>query len=199
MTEAQLAERVRSDLPLLQQFALENIEDVVICGEAVAAVEPPETGRNIFCIKATVTLRLLRTADGKLIEASTQEASCYSANPVEGGKQAIEDACGKLSHALRSAIVLATVNMPSREDLVVTIQGTVNRDRIDEIAKTLGDIPEVTAVNEVYCVEHEARFRVLYNGQMAPFVDMLTLHGYSGFSLDARRVVQRNVTVTIEE
>jgi hypothetical protein len=199
MTDAQLAERIRGGLPSLQQFAQENIEDVVVCGEAVATVEPPEAGRNVFANKATVTLRLLRTADGKLIEASTQEAVCHSADPAEGGRQAIEDACGKLVQSMEVAIVLATVNMPRRTDLVVTIQGPVNRARLDEIAQTLGGVHGVADVREVYCMEQEARFRVSYDGPMAPLVDALTLHDYAGFSLDARQVVQRSLTATIEE
>ncbi len=198
-SDADLIGRVQGDLEVARQFAQENLVDVVLLGEAIAETELSPSGANVYRNKATVTVRLIRARDGKLLEAIAQESVVHSANPAEGGAQAIQDACTKLRHAITVRTVLAAVGAGPRDDVILTIKDLGSRARLDEVMRVLSESAGVEAVEELYCAEAEACLRVKYNGPMAPFVDNLTLRDYPGFSLEAQRVVARDMTVCVVE
>ena len=196
---AELIRRIRGDLDTARRFAQENLVDVVLLVHARAQAEPDERGTNVSRNQATVTVRLFRSRDGKLLEAATATAAVYGADPREGGALAIEDACTKVRHAIVVAAILEGVDAPAQDNIIVTIKAVGSRARLREIRAALSEYAPVKAVDELYYSEEEARFRVQCDGPMGPLVDHLAKRDYPGFALDTRLVVAQTMTFAVVE
>lgn len=196
-TEAQLLERIRGDLDTACAFAQEHLVDAVVLAEVTALAEPVVNGAGMHRTRATVTARVFRPGDGKLLEALAEQAVVHSRNPVEGSIQAIRDACAKVRDPVTIATVLATVHAKDDQNIILTIESPGSRPRFQEIVRVIQETPGVKALDELYFAEAEARLRIDYDGRMAHFVEHLTAHRYCGFALEAQRVIARQVTLTL--
>ena len=198
-TQAELLERVQGNIEVIRQFAQEHLVDVVLLGDAACETEPVSTGLAVHRNTATVTVRLLRARDGKMLDAITQDAVVHSADPAEGGSQAIQDACAKLRQDVMVTALLAAISAEASDDVLLTVTSHGARARFDEILHVIAQHPGVKSVEELFYSDAEARVRIRYDGRMAPLVDDLTLRAYSDFSVEAEQVVERNILLSVAE
>lgn len=196
-SDAELAERIRGDLAEIRRFAQENLVDIVVLADAATESAPSDRGANVFKNKAVVTLRVVRARDGKLLEAATREAAVYSAVPFDGAGQAIRDVYARLRDMVHESIVIAAFDPAVESDLIITILAPGNAERFAAITDAIREAAGVEEIDEMYRTDVEALVRILYDGPMARLVDGITLREYQGFSVEAQRVVGRDMTLKV--
>ena len=198
-SDAELLERIRGDLATASRFAHENLVDAVILAEAVAEPERLAERRRTYRVNAKVSVRVFRARDGKLLKAIARESVIQGADPEEVGVQAVKDACAKLRDDVLVTVILMAVDTTPRGGVTLTIENVGAPARFEAIMQFLRDSFGEQSLDKLYYTEVEARLGVAYSGPMAPFVDQLTEHGYPGFHLEARQVIEHDMTVCVVE
>jgi len=164
-----------------------------VIGTAVTASESQPDGSTLVRNTAEVTLRVFRGFDGKMTDVLAASAVVRSVHPHEGGEQAVRDACAKLVADTLVASVITVLGTQAPDTLILTVKGHANRSRLYSVLRTLKSSPFVGAVEEVFCSDALARYRVAYDGPMLDLVDLLTPGVYEGRPLEVEQVIQRNM------
>jgi hypothetical protein len=196
-SENVIEQRVHGDAAMTARFAREALADVVVVGESTVAADPIPAGSNLVPNRATVTVRVIRADDAKIADMLTAEAVVNSRNPAEGSAIAVSDACAKLRTDLLVATVLAVAGGKTSDSLVVTVSGIRDSDQWREVREALDREPGVREVEELYFGEGNGRLRVKYDGPLGTFVERLEQQRFTGFRLEPRRVVGRDMTVAV--
>lgn len=179
-------------------LARQGFADVIVLGEVVCSGDIPPSGGNVVANKATVTLRVFRGADGKLMDALSQEAVVRSLDVTEGTRAATEDACAKLARDLPTSAVLATAGVSQPEGLVVTVEAPGTRARFDRLLERLRALVGESSVDELFYTDALARIRATYDGPLPGLLESLTDEPYDGSKLDVTRAVGRDVILRFE-
>jgi hypothetical protein len=140
---------------------------------------------------------VVRTADGSIISSPSVDAVVHGADPVEGGDQAVRDACDKVVNDVIASCAFGMVRADPSKDVIMTIEGLGGTDRLDAMVRAIKGYPSVRGVQTVYASERTARLRVDYTGPIAPFVDRLTATRFPGFSVQPQTVVDRDMIVSV--
>jgi len=192
--EAALLQAIQGDLEAEKRLARQTLAQAVVLGQAVTKIERPASSANLLKNIANVTLRVYRSADGKLIESFGAEAAIHSQDPKEGGRAAIENACHKLKKDLALYVAMAAVSSPPSSDVTITIEHPESRARFESLVAKLGLLGDGD-VDELFFSERLARVRMPYFGSLAALVDTLAAGKYEGRALEVRRALERNMTV----
>lgn len=196
-SEEELIARVQGGLDVASRFAQEQPSDIVLLGEARCTSEPIPAGTPVFRNTASVTVRLFRPRDGKMLGVSAQESVVHSAVAAEGAAQAIQDSCVKLRREMALAALLGAIAAEPTTDILLDVTAPRGRGRFDEILGRMAAHPGVEEVEELFYADEAARARIKYAGPMAPIVDDMTLRPYSDFSAEAERVIGRDITLSV--
>ena len=191
----QLLEMVQGGVELAQHLARHCFAEVAVVGVATSTEGPEPAGGNVFANEASIDVHVLRAADGKLIEALSQEAVVHSVDPLEGGRLAIEDACAKLAADLKLYATLAALGGGDPGGVLLTVETPGGRERFDLLLAALGEASGGGEVEVLFYTDSLARVRVHYEGLMGPFMDQITTRQYAGRALEIQRAVERDVVV----
>jgi len=180
------------------RFARENTQRVVITALATSEHEPLPTAPDMAKNKARVAVRVFSSADGKLAEALGAEAVVQSADPRDGGDQAISDAAGKLVTDTTVAVVLTLLAHEEKERVLLTIEQPSNEAAVHEAAEALRKADGVTGVEELLISPALARIRIDYDGSMARLADAVHAVQLSVGTMEVKQAVGREITVVIK-
>ncbi|NIA15582.1 MAG: hypothetical protein GWP08_16085 [Nitrospiraceae bacterium] len=194
-SDLELIERIGGDRDTAGAFARQGFAEVVVLGEAVCKAEAPSDGANVFANTADIRLRILRGIDGALIEAIAQQALVHSTDPAEGGAFAVRDACAKLESDLITYATLAAAGSATYEGITITVEEPGNRGRFDQLVQVFEAYGGGGEADVLFYTDRLARFRVGYEGLMAPLMDEVTTRQYGDRPLSIRRAVGRNVVL----
>ena len=179
------------------RFARENLQKVVITAQAVSEHEPLPTAPDMTRNRARVSLRVFAGADGKMTEALGAEAVVQSADPREGGDQAISDAAGKLVTDTTVAVVLTLLGREEKDRVLLTIEQPGGEATVHEITEALRREADVAGVEELMVSPALARVRIDYEGSMARLADTLHAMPLPQGVLEVKKAVGREVTAVI--
>lgn len=194
----QLVNITQGDVPTTAAFARANGEDVVVVGSVTTTHEPLSDGSNMLRNRARVVVRVVSGPDGKIRDTLTAEAAVQSVDPVEGGAQAAQDACGKMTGDCVVAVVLAMLGLEDSSRVIILVENPGSRDRVDELIRTLGGVEGTGAVETLFFSETLARLAVEYYGDMAFFADAVTGLSIGGRKIEVGRCVRREITLLLK-
>jgi hypothetical protein len=179
------------------RFARENLQNVIITGQASSAYEALPTATGMNRNRAHVALRVFSGADGKMTDALGAEAVVQSADPRDGGDQAISDAAGKLVTDTTVAVVLALLGREQKDRVLLSIEQPADEAAVNELADILRGADGVAGVEIVLFSPALARLQLDYDGSMARLSDLLPLLPLSSGTLEVRKAVGRAITVAL--
>ena len=139
-------------------LAREIMADIVVLGSGKAVVE--EERRGVNRVRGDVSLCIVRTDDGYVLDTPKAFAIVNSADPVEGAKQAIEDACAKLVGDTKTAVALGALGGTPIDALLVTIDGVSNDTQGESILGALQVCLGVEKPQVIYSGNNRVRARV---------------------------------------
>jgi len=199
-TEDELLEILGGSPNLASQLARTHLADIAIFGSAVAFVEggkqvEPSLRRH----RAELKLRVIRAADGLVLEEIESEAELLSCDAREGGNLSVKDACEKVAPALMNASALGMLGGAPRNQVYLTIEGIGHGAEFDQILQTIKTVPGVDSIEEMYASDEMVRMAVAYSGPMGSLVDALASGKYDGCTLHTKSVVNRDMTVCVRQ
>ena len=185
---------------LASQLARAHLADIAILGSAVSFVEGgTEAESSLRQHRAELNLRVIRAADGFVLDEIETEAKLFSADAREGGILSVKDACEKVAFAVINAAALGMLGGAPQNQVFLTIEGLGHGTLLDQILQTIQQVPGVDSVEEMYASDEMVRMAVAYAGPMGPFVDALSGGKYEGCSLHTKSVVNRDMTVRVRQ
>ena len=214
-SEADLLKRLEGGNEEAGALAKQQFADVAVLGALAVSSESQETngaevlrapdgaealrapGGGVAANKATLSVRVFRARDGKLVEALSAEAIVHSLDAMEGAAAAIEDVSAKLAPDLETICVLAVAGLAPSGDTLITVEQPGTRGRFDELVKAITEICGGTGVEVLFYSDSLARMRIDYQGLMTPLLDTLEKRTYDGRALETRRAVQHDVTLRL--
>lgn len=194
----QLVAIAEGDVPTTAAFARANSEDVVLVGSITTTHEALGEDSNMLRNRARAALRVVSGPDGKVRDTLTAEAVVQSVDPVEGGTQAAQDACGKLTGDCVVAIVLAMLGMEDETRVIVRVEHPGNQQAVDDLCALLRGVGGVGAMETLFFSETMARLAVEYTGDMAYFSDAITGKSAGNKKVEVSRCVKREITITLK-
>ena len=179
-------------------FARANQEDVVVIGDVTVDYERLQEESNMLRNKATATFRVFSGHDGKMMDVITSQAIVQSVDPVEGGKQAVQDACAKITSDFVVSVVLTMLSLEDESRALIEIEQPLTSGTVEHLAVMIGEIPGVYGVETLFFSETLARLAVEYQGTMANFSDMIDEKIVDGRKVEVIRCVKREMTLSFQ-
>lgn len=185
----ELVQIVTGNIDQAAAFARGVPEDVVVLGVAAAKPYATAAGSNLIRNEAEITLRVLRSFDGKMVDELSIRHAVHAADVREGSVQAITDASKRIAEDISVAVVMSVLGTRMGEAIQLTVEQPGERARLDALISLLQSVPGVANLNEVFFSSHLARLSFEYQGPMAYLVDVLRGNKLDGAELKVIRVV----------
>ncbi len=191
----QLLDIIQGDVPTTATFARANAEDVVIVGSITTTHQPLSDGSNMLRNRARVAMRIVSGPDGKISDTLTAEAVVQSVDPEEGGMQAAQDACGKLTADCLVGVVLAMAGMEDESRVILRVEQPGAPDIMTVLIDLIRTIEGVSSVEQLFFAATLGRLAVEYSGTMAHFADCMAGQLLNGRKVEVARCVKREITL----
>ncbi len=175
-------------------LARDMLADIVVLGSGKAVVE--EERRGVNRVRADVSLCIVRTDDGYVLDTPKAYAIVNSADPIEGARQAIEDACAKLVGETKTAVALGALGGTPLDALLVTIEGITGAAQAESILNALQACLGVEKPDIIYQGDNRVRARVAFAGPIQQFVQCVDGLSQMSNGLALKSVIDRDVTLT---
>jgi len=189
---------INGDVNAGAAFARANTEDIVITGSVVVTYEPLLADSNMLSNRATATLRVFSGHDGKMTDVITSQAVVQGVDPQEGGKQAVQDACAKLTADVVVSIVLTMLSLEDESRVLIELENPTNMETASQVSRLIEAIPGVFGVETLFFSETLARFAVEYYANMADFSDLLNGMIVNSRKIEIKRCVKREITLVFQ-
>ncbi|HDP34601.1 MAG TPA: hypothetical protein ENN29_05770 [Candidatus Hydrogenedentes bacterium] len=193
-----LVDIINGDVSEGAAFARANQEDVVVIGQVTTTHEPLHLDSNMLRNRATATLRVFAGHDGKMTDLMTSQAVVQSMEPLDGGKQAVQDACAKLTGDFITAVVLTMLSLEDEGRVLMEVTNPSTRDDLSGLIRIIQEVPHTYDVETLLFTETLARLAVEYHGSMADFTDRITEQIINGRKIEVTRCVKREITVAFQ-
>lgn len=181
----------------LAGFGRDAGADIVVRGDATAAVESPPGAVNVDRVSAKVEVDVVRPNDGLVVERFESQASVNSPDPGMGGEQAIEDAAGKIVQDVLVSSVLAFATAPPPDDFIVTVRLPSEGPWLTRARKGIGERFPKARLQDLHHKPGEARFRVALDVPLSTLVHGLTDQGFDDFAFVTERAAGRELDVEL--
>lgn len=199
-TEEELQRYLGGSPNLAGQLARRELADVAILGSAASFMEAGDSrDAELHRHRAELDLRVIRAADGFVLEELKAEAELISVDPQQGGELSVRDACDKVVGAVIDAAALGLLGGAPRNQIYLTIEGLAGGTQLEPIVERIKSVPGVESVEEMYASDEMARMAIAYSGPMGPFVDALSAYRHDGYFLHTESVVNRDMTVVLRQ
>ena len=155
-------------------------------------------GTQIKSIQATVTARVVRNDDGRVIAHSTATANHPDVDEVRGGTMAIQQAAQTLAEDLGRQMTWAgAVRGPEEpQQLLVNISGLVSYRHLDFVMRFLEEkVPGVQTVALENYTSGNARIALDYSGQMRELARACAMQKFNGFRLEPTHVAETRLDI----
>lgn len=190
-----LIDIVTGDLDAAGACARGMPADVFVAGTVVTDCRPTAPGSNLYRCHAQIVLRAYRAFDGKMTDAVSTQYTVHAADADEGQRQAIRDACLKVTDPLSVAAIITVIGTRVSEDIQMTVTAPGDRARLDELLAALQIIPGVRDMKEMFFSDKLARVSFFFDGPMMILVDQVRGRVFGGLELKVDRVVGREMRV----
>jgi len=192
-TQAQLIGAVEGDVEAAGAFARGTLHDVVVIGTAVTEPETTPDGFTVVRNTATVSLRVFRGVDGKMVDALSAKAAVHGVELTDSGEQAVTDACAKLVGDVTVACVITVLGARPDDHVLFVLANPGARSGVQALIDAIRAFPDVSQVEELLYTPQLARFRIAYRGPMPPLVDFLRRQPCGESKLVIKTVVAREI------
>lgn len=180
------------------RFAQENLCDAAIVGTAVCSEEPNAFGTNVSRVRATVTLRIYRSVDGKLMDEVVAHAAIAGEDLVAASEESIRDACIKVQGDATVAAVMTVLGAVGKDRVHLMIPSPGPREQAERVLAVLQAEDLVSEISEPYFSPKMYRLSMQYEGPMSYLVALLSPGSYGGKSLEVDRVLNHVITAHFE-
>ncbi len=188
---------INGDITEAAAFARAHQADVILIGSASTTHEPLSADTNMMRHRASVVLRAFAGPDGKMTDIMTAQAVVQGVDVMDGGEQAVRDACGKL---IGDSIVAVTLTMLTLEDesrVIIEVARPKTFEHVQALSEIIQHIPGVYGVETLFFSESLARLAVEYSGAMAFFSDVISGQRIAGRAVEVTRCVKREMSLAL--
>lgn len=179
-------------------FAQENECEAAIVGTAICAFEPNAFGTNVGRIRATVTLRIFRSVDGKMMEESVSNAAIAAEDTMAASEESIRDAATKIKGDATVATVMTVLAAVGKDRVHLMIPSPGPESLPAGVLKVLRAEEFVSEISEPYYSSKMYRLSMRYDGPMSYLVALISPGSYDGKTLQVNRVLNRIITAHFE-
>lgn len=179
------------------QIARALLADVVILGRCSAGTGEA-TGSNVSEYRGSAEISILRAYDGVVVDTFEAGARVHAASPSEGLALAITEACKKVAGGAAMAAVLGVLSSPPNNDILVTLEGISQPSQLKTFVVWLEKLDGLKEVEQLLYAEGAARIRVTPEVDMTPLLTALETHAFDTFTVEARMIVDRELTLKLE-
>ncbi len=159
--------------------------EIIVVGTAEAAEAASGSGSEINTFRGTLTARAFKVKDGQEIGQAQHTATASAADPLSGGRAALENAAQLASDGLASQMVAAWFSGGTGGTKVeVWVEGISGQ--IASFVKFRGALSTMSGVDSVQRKEMKADTAVLlvdYQGNLQALADALMRQNFDTFSL----------------
>lgn len=180
------------------RFAQENLCDAAIVGTAICALEPNAFGTNVGRVRSSITLRIYRSVDGKLMEEVVTHAAIAANDLVAASEEAIRDACVKAQGSATVATVMTVLGAVGKDRLHLMIPSPGSREQAERVLAVLRGEDLISDINDPYYSEKMYRLSMHYEGPMSYLVSLISPGHYGKKTLEIDRVVNHVITAHFE-
>jgi len=180
------------------RFAQENLCDAAIVGTAVCALEPNAFGTNVSRVRATLTLRIYRSVDGKLMEEVVTHAAIAAEDLVAASEEAIRDACVKVQGSATVATVMTVLGAVGKDRVHLMIPSPGPQEQAEKVLSILQGEDLVSDLSAPYYSSKMYRLSMQYEGPMSYLIAQISPGSYGGKTLEIDRVVNHVITAHFE-
>ncbi len=195
---ADLVAVINGDVSEVAAFARANHEDVIIVGSITTEHDPLAPDSNMLRNRAAAVLRVFSGHDGKMMDLLTSQAIVQSVEPVEGGEQAVRDACAKLVGDYIVAVVLTMLSLEDESRVLIEVENPRAEETVAQMIQVIQRVPGVHSVERLFFSETLARLAVDYDGPMADFSDYIADRMINNRKVDVTRCVKREMTISFQ-
>lgn len=176
------------------RFAQENQCEAAIVGTAECTLEKNAFGTNVSRVRATLTLRIVRSVDGKMMDEVVEHAAIAGQDLVAASEEAIRDACTKVQGDATVATVMTVLGAVGKDRIHVMLPQPGPRSMADALLARLQAEELVTDLGEPFYTDKMYRVSMHYEGPMSYLVNYLGTGKYDGKALSVDRVLNRIIT-----
>ncbi len=188
---------INGDITDAAAFARAHQADVILIGSASTLHEPLSTDTNMMRHRASVVLRAFAGPDGKMTDIMTAQAAVQGVDVMDGGEQAVRDACGKLIGDSIVAVVLTMLTLEDESRVIIEVAHPETLEQVQAIVEMMRRIPGVYGVETLFFSESLARLAVEYSGAMAFFADFISGQRIAGQAIEVTRCVKREMSLAL--
>lgn len=174
------------------QFAQENECEAAIVGTALCEADP--TATNVARIRSTVTLRIFRGVDGKMMEEAVAHAAISGEDTLAASEEAIRDACIKVQGDATVATVMTVLGAIGKDRIHLMIPNPGPRPLADAVLNVLKGEELVEDISEPFYSDKMYRLSMHYDGPMSYLVNLISVPHYQDKFLEVDRVLNRLIT-----
>lgn len=180
------------------RFAQENECEAAIVGTAVCAFEPNAFGTNVGRVRATVTLRIFRSVDGKMMEESVSNAAIAAEDAMAASEESLRDACTKIKGDATVATVMTVLAAVGKDRVHLMIPAPGPQSLAEGVLKVLRREEFVSDISEPYYSAKMYRLSMRYDGPMSYLVGLISPGNYDGKTLQVDSVLSRIIKAHFE-
>lgn len=179
-------------------FAREMIADVVVLASGTTHLEDAKADAKLHRVRANVSFRIVRVADGYVLDSPKAEAVVNCADTAAGSAQAIEDACGKLIDDAKTAVALGALSGAPDNALTVTIEKISDDQQATEVIAAIKRCLGAEQHEVIYRDTNRVRVRIPYTGPIGRLADCVPGLVVTSHRLALKTVLNRDVTLVME-
>jgi hypothetical protein len=193
ITQAQGLRVLEGDEQAAAAIGLQYGADYSVIGKAFAKLGTAGIyGTNLKTVHATVSARLIRNSDARIVASASAKANAAHLDEVQGGAIAIEQAAREIADKLDAKFrKLAVV---SGSEVVLNISGLKSFRQLDTILQVLeNSVPGVEKIAIGNFTSGTAQLTMAYRGEIRELATFLVREGFPGFRLEPTHVTSNRI------
>lgn len=197
-SQADFINIVNGGMPAGARFAQENQCEAAIVGTAMCERDPGAFGTNVSRVRASVTLRIFRGADGKMVDELVVSAAIAAEDLIAASEESIRDACVKGQGEATVATVLTVLGAVGKDRIHLMIPKPGPREYADGVLAVLKGEELVSDLSEPFYSDKMYRVSMHYEGPMSYLVALISPGKYGDKALEINSVLSRIITAQFE-
>jgi hypothetical protein len=193
ITQAQGLRVLEGDEQAAAAIGLQYGAEYSVIGKAFAKLGTAGIyGTNLKTVHATVSARLIRNSDARIVASASAKANAAHLDEVQGGAIAIEQAAREIADKLDAKFrELAVV---SGSEVVLNISGLKSFRQLDTILQVLeNSVPGVEKIAIGNFTSGTALLTMAYRGEIRELATFLVREGFPGFRLEPTHVTSNRI------
>ncbi len=191
---------LEGDQQAVAAIGLEHGAQYSVVGNAIAKLGTVGiSGSNMKTVHATVTARIIRNADARIIASFSASATVPHLDEIQGGTLAIQKAARRLADKLNAKFQeINAQELQSGRTVTLRLSHLSSYSRLESILSVLEkNIPAVESAHLDTFTTGTAVITILYLGDVRNLAGSLTHEDFSGFRLEPTHMTPDSMDLSV--